>query len=292
MSLVKSILHATKMGFKWTCFCLSVILTIRQIVRFAANKDVSVISNRKFLENPDDYPTFTFCLANDPKAIYNDKTDELVISKDQYATILTGLKPTVEVTDQKLKSILSARYEELTTQMADIVTSVKFEFNKVNETSNYNGKSGNHDSDTPLNQLLSPSYRDPTQVCFTRKDQTNVKGSRKKDELILDVSALSYVNSKIGTIKFYIHVPGQIIRQLHIPSLEIKLNEIRYDGQLYVSVYLPYISVLKKRPDAMKKCNKTLKNDDLEFKQRVIEEVGCVPQYWKTASKNNAGYYG
>ncbi len=111
MSLTKSVLHATKMGFKWTCFCLALLLTVRQILTFAANKDVSVISNRKFLEDPNDYPTFTFCLDNDPRAIYNDRIDELLISKDQYATVLKGLKPTVDIPDQTLKSILSATYE-------------------------------------------------------------------------------------------------------------------------------------------------------------------------------------
>ena len=258
-------------------------MTVRQIIKFFDNKDVSVISNKKFVKNPEDYPTFSICLSEDPDAIYSSKVEEFHVTKNQYSSILKGLKPTMVNFDDSMKLILNSTHDELLIKLQDIVQSIEFETSDKNESLYYNGKVENRDPIGMLDQLISLNYHDPSQVCFTRTAQRKTNSSRKKDAIMFDFTPLNDAVYSSAILKLYIHIPGQVIRGLHLPAFEMKLRELKGNEQLNVSVSMPYVSVLKKRPDAIHQCNKSLTNDDLEFKDRVIAEVGCIPLYWEAS---------
>ena len=45
---------------------------------------------------------------------------------------------------------------------------------------------------------------------------------------------------------------------------------------------MSHVSVLRKRENSKIPCDKDLKDDDKRFREEVIKQVGCVPNYWKT----------
>ena len=48
-----------------------------------------------------------------------------------------------------------------------------------------------------------------------------------------------------------------------------------------VSFSIPHVSILKKRHDAVKKCDVSLKDNDNRFRMKVSKKVGCIPIYWR-----------
>ena len=134
-----------------------------------------------------------------------------------------------------------------------------------------------------MKRFLQLSYRDPGQICFTRNSETEdeFQSARTKDELTLDLLSLPVIETYgDGVLRVYVHFSGQLIKNLDKPLREIKFREIKgKHGKL--SLDLSFVSVLRKRPDAIIKCDKFLTNEDHKFKVQVAEEVGCVPNYWR-----------
>ena len=63
-------------------------------------------------------------------------------------------------------------------------------------------------------------------------------------------------------------------------NLSLDLTEIsdHHDRSTKMTLSLAYVSVLKRRPDAVRKCDKNLKDEDTEFKRKIVKEVGCIPK--------------
>ena len=40
------------------------------------------------------------------------------------------------------------------------------------------------------------------------------------------------------------------------------------------------VSILRKRSDANIPCDKDLHDEDLQLREKVVEEIGCIPVYW------------
>ena len=82
--------------FRFGCFCLAIQLTIKQAIKYLDNSDSSVLTYQKFAENPDRYPTFTFCFSEDPQIIYTKKVNELRISPNEFSSLLKGFSSSEE----------------------------------------------------------------------------------------------------------------------------------------------------------------------------------------------------
>ena len=53
---------------------------------------------------------------------------------------------------------------------------------------------------------------------------------------------------------------------------------------------IAFVSLLRKRPDAVEPCDEKLHNDDDMFRIKVINEVGCIPTYWISTMAVNISY--
>ena len=71
------------------------------------------------------------------------------------------------------------------------------------------------------------------------------------------------------------------------PSFEIAFDDVEQKRKIDVSMTISFMSMLKKRHDAVKKCNSSLLDDDFEFRTKVTEEIGCIPSYWRHLMKYN-----
>ena len=41
------------------------------------------------------------------------------------------------------------------------------------------------------------------------------------------------------------------------------------------------VEVIRNRPDGTLTCNKTLNDDDSQYRQVIVQSIGCIPSYWK-----------
>ena len=108
----------------------------------------------------------------------------------------------------------------------------------------------------------------------------------------MDLNALgASLKSDSGLIRVYIHLPGQLKRNFRKPNFEVRLDRNVYNQRSFeVSVDIQYVSVLQKRPDANKKCDSMNKNDDKYFNERIIQEIKCIPTYWKLDFLNDTQF--
>ena len=65
----KSVLNSVKIIFTLGCFALAAYYGVTQVIRYLQNKDMSVITHKRFNHVPNNkYPIFTICLKG--KEIY------------------------------------------------------------------------------------------------------------------------------------------------------------------------------------------------------------------------------
>ena len=77
--------------FRCICLLAAVHMTLQQIMRYVEDNDKSIITSKLFNEGPkDEYPTFTFCFADDPRIIYSEAVHELSISREDYKNFFKG----------------------------------------------------------------------------------------------------------------------------------------------------------------------------------------------------------
>ena len=77
----------------------------------------------------------------------------------------------------------------------------------------------------------------------------------------------------------YIHAKGQLIRNLDKPIISLARDSDSFNGTHTVSV--KRVDVLRRRPHANIPCKEYAANEDEQYFTTVIEELECVPVYWK-----------
>ena len=87
MTWQQSMLNSVIIVFKFVCLCLAILLTIKQAIKYMENNDSSILTYKKFADNPDDYPTFSFCFSGDPLIIYTNRVRELQISPKEFSLL-------------------------------------------------------------------------------------------------------------------------------------------------------------------------------------------------------------
>ena len=95
-------------------------MTVKQVIRYIENNDSSVISYKRFNESPEDqYPTFTFCLANEPLVVYNNELHKFGITKDDYYKLLSGSNSSVDTYQEKMNRIAGLEHAKFTIQLTN-----------------------------------------------------------------------------------------------------------------------------------------------------------------------------
>ena len=273
--------------FQLTCFILAGYMAFTQALRFLDNDDSSSIGYKNFNKTPvDRYPTLSICLYSP----YDDGLLRIFEADLRRATehnrLLKGEENRLNYAG--LETLLSNNSQmaddPFTAKLESILYAFAFETQDSNDPASF-------DKHKRMNRNLPfyVSHIDPDQICFTRKSETNSNSFRKLDWVSLDSISLKELN--VG-LHLYIHHPGQITRSLGKPNFAIgyyQFLQLKRENSK-IALKLNHVSTLRKRPDANTPCNANLQDDDTRFKQEVINQVGCIPIYWKSIKSLGDSY--
>jgi len=136
-----------------------------------------------------------------------------------------------------------------------------------------------------FDSVFRVSHQDPNRICFTKKELEKEGRLIKYDLLKLTANWLPFNRRECH---IYVHHKGQLIRSLTKPTLTL-FGKSLHNGKLKGPRGFEYIirmrnnamEVLRKRPDAIEVCNDTLKDDDSQWRQTLIQKIQCIPTFMK-----------
>ena len=282
MNLNSAALIVFNASFQIVCFSVAGYFIVQQFQVYNSNQDLSYVSYKKFNDMPQDlYPLLSFC-------VYSSTTNEMLM-QDKMSNMNSTLTPFLY--SDMLKGYANISNEFTQTSFDDVTIDffddmiLWFHTNlKGNNYKNLWNSWWNDTQDAPF----YISYQDPFYRCFTRK-WAYVKNEIIKEE-VLEINATKLFEKPRRKIRVYFHYAGQLIRQLEKYAMEFRKQDFRQGddilGSDQVLLDLNVVDVLRKRPDSFHPCNQSLINDDMEYINIVVEEIGCIPTYWERFASN------
>ena len=198
----KLIKHAV-IGF---CFLMAVYMTVKQIIHFSQNNDLTVISYKQFNDRPKDvYPTFTICFRDfsDWGTLYNLTyvNETAAITPIEYLSILKGIED-----DQKISNIKEVDFQLAMVGRHEVFKELTVSAHKQSEKEKQSFTNKNQ----PWPFYIS--HQDPQRICFTRTTQFEEGVVRESEKLWLQ--PLSTLTSRITNytdLYIYMHHPGCLL---------------------------------------------------------------------------------
>ena len=262
------------------CFCVtfvfSVILGYFQYQEYNDNHDISSVTYRKFNAGLKDvYPSVSICLYSSFGMIF--KQDKNILGYEGwkggnlYRKILLG-------EENIRKNFFEVGFDNIAIDLSeDIIIS----FHKVTKGDNV-GKEWKIKGDTEATPFQL-SYQDPNQICVSRQRKPKIGSILSYEILKMDASLLYNITADLHV---YIHKPNELTKVLHKPIMSYSLNDFKkvvqsppINTQYHFDINR--VEMIRNRPDGNPPCNKSLIDDDSQFRHVVVHEVGCIPPYWK-----------
>lgn len=269
-------------SFQLLCLITFLVLVSIQVQLYVENKDSSSVGYRRFnQEEKDIYPAVSICLQSRQGAIFN--KNHTILKKfgpdggKIYQEILLGNK-------SASFNEYSISYNQVTKNLFDDFVQVYFTMTKQGDViDTWQPDTDSHHVNDPSDNKgpFYRSYQDPYFTCMTKKVQFVKNQLLNLGSLVLNAPA--FYKSNIENLLVYMHHPGQLIRQfgkqiLHLTPTNFKKALNGSDN--YYSIHINQVEVLRKRPDGAVPCNKSLENEDVLWRERIMQKVGCVPPYW------------
>lgn len=259
--------------FKLTCFTLTGRMIYVQFHDYVENEDSSSVSYKTFNDDKDEaHPTFSICVAGEDGEIFK---ESLKTSYKSYFNYLVGEETNASI----LRDLL---FDEVAINTLPVEKS--YTKTKEWEVKNVFGKNIdiNHWKENFYRYFVI-THQDPWQVCFTKRENEEEGIQVQFEFLSLDANWILENNLRIY---FYVHQKRQLIRSIihpkfiFLPKSLLQLNQT-YQGEYRKDILLDgqAIDVLKKRPDAKKKCNNTFFDDDRKWIEGVMGALKCIPEF-------------
>ena len=253
-----------------------------QLKIYINNDDVSSLLYKNYQHHQQDvYPTFSVCIVLYDGILFQQALGNL---SKPYWNFIRGFGKREDYDDNFSK----INYE-------NVVMDVRNMFQK------YQRKSKELDGKTTTQKFLEfktvfqVSHQNPNRICFTKKDMEEEPKLIKYDLLKLRYQQLPRKKSECH---IYIHHKEQIIRSLSKPTVLLFGNQLakgKLKGQQGFNYILRMRSnameVLRRRPDANYKCNITLRDDDSQWREAVIEENQCIPAFMRRFVQGEYDHY-
>ena len=279
-----------KIFFKLLCFFLAAFSICCLFYRWLQNKDESSIGFRRYNNKEQDvYPTFSFCFRSTGNGgLFTNFEDDLVQTFDfrpsDFEDLMKGeiVKGVTGYKDLRFENFSDIRYEQYMVKFEDIVMNLEFSTVNDHDAYTYDDFTG-HGNVTGRNKewRFYISRVDPTTICFSRKSKFDVKNLiRKKDAILFSLADMKKWNRNLY-LDVYVHHPGQLSRVFDKPIFNTILRVVNGENN-HLIFSISQVSVLRKRPNANLPCDPNLQDDELKFKEVVIETTGCTPNYWDT----------
>ena len=256
-----------------------------QAERYFRNEDTSHISFKQFNKRPQDkYPEITFCFGNGSQ--FKDVVKQFQVSKSEFSTILKGDTNFSTISPKAFKMITQMHPDVYFKDFIDILQSYTFKTNKeiikFDKESQINGV---HES----NSYFILTHRDSEQFCFTRTANVNIekKNLRKEDQIVIEKETLMSKENKGNTprMKVFLHYPGQFIRNIESPVIDIFLK----DSSEKITLTISDVTTLRKRSTSAVPCNDSIRDETYVFRMKVIDLVKCKPMFWYSLIDSDHG---
>ena len=275
------------------CLVLAGYFTTIQFIRYVKNDELSVLSYRELKfdsKSKDQYPAYTVCITGKPSLAHNfdgmiKKNSSILfsnsISRKEYVQFLYGKLDDKNSSDvsQKFSKI---KYEDVS---IDLISDILTAFSKCDPQSlcYYVNKK----------DYFTKVHQQPKEQCYSiSMDYKNESEEfiRAIDIFAIDVSNL-LPNLVSLEVEVFVHQRGQFIR--HISSKNsaqvASLNIYNFKNQFKkhptgrtfeLTFSIGNVVMLRKLRNNRGKCNNSLMDEDAEWREVVMQQVGCVPVYW------------
>ena len=152
-----------------------------------------------------------------------------------------------------------------------------------------------YSSDDVIEPLLK-THQDPFRICYTKKFHYEQNLGLNYDYLEINPTELSETWLNLDV---YVHKGGQLIRQLGKPAFSLNnialyaiFKDDDHNNASYISYNIDFridlVEVLRKRPSGRVPCNASLLDEDSQWRNVIMNEVGCVPAFWKRFVPNES----
>ena len=266
--------------FQIFCIGLVIYMTYEQFLQYLKNEDSSSVSFRKFNDEKRDlYPSFSICMHSTEGAIIKKKSEfkEDPFESELYHKMLTG-KMNLNV------SFHGIEFDNIAVDILNEFVDMFVSYTKQGQDLNswHRHKNSN---DTPPFYL---SYQDPYFRCITKSIQFVAQQILHYDYLVLNSQDFSnftsFAKDDSSNLFLYVHHPGQLLKEFGKQSFQLNLLDFQNamnDTHNYRELHISHVEVIRKRSDGVIPCNEALKDEDRLWIESVIQDVNCIPSYWK-----------
>ena len=275
------------MLFLCVCFFMAFFMTCCQFQRFVENADSSVFALKPFTSSPNSdqkhgNPTFSICFVDNTGIGGMMKTnvhdEQYNKTKDQLDSKMFNSNATVNIT-RALRSFKTV------TKASETI--------EWNTMPNGNGQNYEATNTSMWAFPLRVAYRDQFQSCYTPASDVHsiLMLNRKYDSLTLDAETVvdGFMKNApdLTALKVYIHMEGQLTRQLDQPVAEFKVHDVyipygKHEYGLNANFLISQVVLQTNRENANDQCDPNIEDDDLLMRQKLIEVIGCIPIYWES----------
>ena len=272
--------------FKFVCFVLAGVSICYLIHRWLQNIDASSIGFKRYNDKKQDlYPTYSFCFRSTGNgALFMhfemELMTKLLLRPSDFELVLKGKQVFDNFGHTDFQNISDIRFDEYMLKLKEIVIGLEF-LTTSNHDYKYDNSEG-HGNVTGYNKEwpFYISHIDPTRICFSRRSKYVQNLIRKSDSILFSLDEMKRWN-KYLYFSVHAHHPGQLTRVFDKPIFSTVLNVVNKENN-HMVFSISQVSVLRKRPNANFPCDPKLQDDELKFKQVVIDRAGCTPNYWET----------
>ena len=266
--------------FHLVCITTVLVLAYYQFQVYMENKDQSAVGYKKFNdEEPDLYPAISVCMHSLHGAIFRDKDPfvEKLGGAKAYREILVGHQNITE-------DFENVDYSEVTKNLFDDFVEIFFTMTKqgdVVDTWDPSMREVYNDSEYKSQHPFFKSYQDPNFLCMTKRVKYVPNQILNFASLVFN--ATSFYNSNVENLLVYMHHAGQLTRQFGKQILQLTRSNFKKamnSSSNYYTIHINQVEILRKRHDAIIPCNRTLTDDDAMWRNKIIEKIGCIPDYW------------
>ena len=271
--------------FQLLCIVLVMYMSYEQLLEYLKNEDSSSVSYRKFNQAEKDiYPSISICLHSTQGGIFDETselkqmfaTEDVISSTDEYHKMLIGQK---DLSHGFKSSDFDQMTVDIVYQFVDISVSYTKEGREINPWYSV--------SNTSLDFPFYESYHDPYFNCITKRVEFVRNQILHYDYLVLNARQLYEYVSKFDndtTLFLHVHHPGQLVREFG--KQKFQLNRLDFENAMngtnnYLEIHISDLEMVRRRFDSVSQCNDTLENEDHHWLMNVIDDVKCIPTYWK-----------
>ena len=283
---IKKISPAMLRIFQLICIMSVLILVYYQFQVYMDNKDQSAVGYRKFnIDDRDLYPAISVCLHSPNGAIFdkNEPSIEGLGGSKKYQNILLGKE---NITEDFSKVDFESARKDLFEDFVEVFFTMTKQGDVI-DTWDPSMPSIMNESEYATKHPFFKSYQDPYFTCMTKKVNYVKNQILNFASLVLRASAL--YNSNIENMLVYMHHAGQLTRQFGKQIVQLRSSNFKKamnGSSNYYTVHINQVEILRKRPDAVTPCNVTLSDDDKKWREKIIEKMGCVPDYWSQLNED------